>query len=108
MRGTCFLFYIYYPSVYASIQDLFEPRLRGTAMAVYFLVMYLCGGAFGPLIVGRLSDSLAARAAATAGAAIGPEHQTIGLHQALGIIPWMGLALAGVLFIGSRSIGRRR
>jgi predicted MFS family arabinose efflux permease len=108
MLGTCFLFYIYYPSVYASIQDLFEPRLRGTAMAVYFLVMYLCGGAFGPVIVGRLSDSLAARAAAAGGGVIGPEHQTIGLHQALGIIPWLGLVLTVVLLIGSRSIGRQR
>jgi MFS family permease len=107
MLGACFLFYIYYPSIYASIQDLFEPQLRGTAMAVYFLAMYLCGGAFGPVIVGRLSDSLAARAAAAAGTSvIGPQYQTIGLHQALGIIPWLGLALTFVLFTGSLSIGR--
>jgi MFS family permease len=105
MLGACFLFYIYYPSAYASIQDLFEPELRGTAMAVYFLAMYLCGGAFGPVIVGRLSDSFAARAASGANV-IGPEHQTIGLHQALGIIPWLGIALTVVLLVGSRSIIR--
>jgi MFS family permease len=107
MLGACFLFYIYYPSVYASIQDLFEPELRGTAIAVYFFVMYLCGGAFGPVIVGRLSDSFAARAAAAADASVpGPVHQMIGLHQALGIIPWLGIALAVVLWIGSRGITR--
>jgi MFS family permease len=108
MLGACFLFYIYYSSVYASIQDLFAPELRGTAMAVYFLAMYLCGGAFGPVIVGWLSDSFARAAAAAGTGVIGPEHQTIGLHQALEIIPWLGIALTVVLFIGSRTMIREQ
>lgn len=30
--------------------------MRGTAMAVYFLAMYLSGGSFGSLLAGHLSD----------------------------------------------------
>jgi len=44
--------------------DIVTADLRGTAMAVYFLAMYLCGASFGPLITGNLSDRLAERAAA--------------------------------------------
>src|SRR5262249_57873738 len=105
MPAACFRFSTYSPGVYPLIQALFEPDLRGTAMAVYFLAMYLCGGAFGPVIVGWLSDSFAARAAATARASvIAPQYQTIGLHQALSLIPWLGIVLALVLFIGSTGI----
>ena len=31
---------MYYGLVYASIQDIVAPALRGTSMAIYFLVMY--------------------------------------------------------------------
>ena len=51
--------YGYYTSVYPAIQDVIEPRLRATAVAVYFAAMYLLGGAFGPAVVGGLSDALA-------------------------------------------------
>ena len=32
--------YVYYATVYAAIQDVIEPRLRGTAVAIYFCAMY--------------------------------------------------------------------
>ena len=58
----------YYGLVYAAIQDIVAPALRGRAMAVYFMAMYLCGASFGPLLTGRLSDLMARRAADAAGA----------------------------------------
>ena len=93
------LWQMYYGLVYAAIQDLVGPALRGTAMAVYFLIMYLCGGAFGPLLVGSLSDRLAA----AAGAGAPPEAaRAAGLHGAMYVIPTMSLVLAVVLWVGAR------
>ena len=95
------LLVMYYGLVYAAIQDIVEPRRRGTAMSVYFLAMYLCGGAFGPLAVGRLSDWLARRdllAGAAAEAA-----RAAGLHGALYLVPAVSLVLAAVLWAGARS-----
>jgi MFS family permease len=82
---------MYYGLVYAAIQDLVGPALRGTAMAVYFLIMYLCGGAFGPLALGALSDHLAGPAPTEAARAVG-------LHGAMYAIPAMSLVLALVLW----------
>src|SRR5258708_6687772 len=49
----------YYGLVYSAIQDIVAPAMRGTAMAIYFLAMYLCGASFGPLLTGKLSDWMA-------------------------------------------------
>jgi hypothetical protein len=49
----------YYGLVYAAIQDIVPAHLRGTAMAAYYMAMYLCGASFGPLATGKLSDWLA-------------------------------------------------
>src|SRR5262249_39551348 len=54
---------MYYGNVYSAIQDIVTPSLRGTAMAVYFMAMYLLGASFGPLLTGRLSDYLAHKVA---------------------------------------------
>ena len=68
--GTGVMFmYVYYASVYAAIQDVIEPGLRGTAMALYFFAMYLVGGAFGPTVTGKLGDLFARRAMVAAGVA---------------------------------------
>jgi len=94
---------MYYGLVYASIQDIVTPALRGTAMAIYFLVMYLGGASFGPLITGKLSDYMAHRAATAAGSAsLTDAFKAVGLQQAMLIIPVLSLALAGVLWAGSR------
>jgi MFS family permease len=95
----------YYGLVYAAIHDVVAPAVRATAMAVYFLAMYLCGASFGPLITGQLSDYLARRAAHAAGAAAaGAAYRAIGLHQAMYVIPAISVALAMVLYAGSRTI----
>lgn len=99
---------MYYGLVYSAIQDLVGPQLRGTAMAVYFMAMYLCGAAFGPLLTGRLSDVLARRALEAGAAA--EAARAIGLHQAMYVIPVLSLALALALWAGSRAerSGRRQ
>ena len=95
----------YYGLVYSSIHDIIAPNQRASAMAIYFLAMYLCGASFGPLLTGKLSDLLAHRAAALASTATVTEaFRAIGLQQAMLIIPALSTALAVVLYMGSRSI----
>ncbi|HUB78096.1 MAG TPA: MFS transporter [Bryobacteraceae bacterium] len=91
----------YYGLVYAAINDIVVPELRGTAMAGYLLVTYVGGAAFGPLLTGMLSDRLAQRAAGASG--VGEVARAIGLHQAMYLIPAMALALAAVLGAGARA-----
>jgi len=96
----------YYGFVYPAIHDIAAPNQRGTAMAIYFMAMYLCGASFGPLLTGRLSDLLARRAAALAGSPVVTESsRAVGLQQAMLVIPVLSVVLAGVLYIGSRTIG---
>ena len=75
-------------------------------MAAYFLVMYLCGGALGPLLTGRLSDHFARRAAGS-GALSAEAARAIGLHDAMYVIPVLSLALAVILWAGSRVMPTR-
>lgn len=91
---------MYYSLVYAAIQDLAGPELRGTAMSVYFLGMYVCGAAFGPMATGRLSDVLA-RAAAGAGP-VTEAARAAGLHDAMYVVPALAVLLAAVLWAGAR------
>jgi MFS family permease len=95
------LLQMYYGLVYAAINDVVEPGLRGTAMAGYLMVTYLGGAAFGPLVTGLLSDHFARLAAG--GAAITDAARATGLHQAMYLIPAMALALSVVLWAGARS-----
>jgi predicted MFS family arabinose efflux permease len=98
-------FNMYYGLVYSSIQDVVSPSLRGTTMAFYFMVMYLGGASFGSLITGNLSDRMARRAALAAGSpGITEAAKAVGLQQAMFIIPAMAIALALVLYAGSRTI----
>lgn len=102
----CF-FNMYYGLVYASIHDIVSPSLRGTTMAFYFMVMYLGGASFGPLITGNLSDRMARRAALAAGSSTVTESfKAVGLQQAMFIIPTLAIALALVLYAGSRTIAQ--
>ncbi len=95
------LWQTYYGLVYAAIQDIVPAQLRGTAMATYYLAMYLCGASFGPLVTGRLSDHFA-RAATNAGATLEAARAT-GLHQAMYLIPACSVILAAVLWAAGRS-----
>lgn len=107
--GTAFaLMYFYYSITYAAIADITPPEDRGAAMSVYFLAMYVLGGALGPWALGLLSDYFTRRAAALAGvtgstsAALEP-FRGAGLQSAMYIVPIMCLALAAVMFLASRS-----
>lgn len=97
---------MYYGLVYASIQDIVAPALRGTSMSIYFLVMYLGGASWGTLIIGRMSDRFALHAAQLAGMdKVTEQFKAIGLQQALLLIPVLSVLLALVLWLGSRTIG---
>jgi len=103
----CLLLYAYYGTVYATIQDIVAPSMRGTAMAIYFCAMYCLGAALGPVGTGRVSDFLSARAAAADGAAIVTEvHKAVGLHDAMYLIPALNAVLVVVLFAASRTVTR--
>src|SRR5215472_10364049 len=98
---------MYYGLVYASIQEIAAPALRGTAMAVYFLFMYLGGASFGPLLTGRLSDMMARRAADAAGSPVITEaFKAVGLQQAMFVIPVLSVGLGLVLWAGSKTMVR--
>jgi MFS family permease len=95
----------YYGLVYSAIQDIVAPSMRGTAMAIYFMAMYLCGASFGPLMTGKLSDLMAHRAADAAGSAVITEaFKAIGLQQAMFVMPVLSLLLAVVLYCGAQTI----
>ena len=109
MGVGCALMYAYYSTVYSTIQDVIEPSLRGTAMALYFFAMYVLGASLGPYGTGLVSDFFATRSARAAGMtsltqqALEP-FRAAGLHSAMYIIPALGLLLTLVLFAASRTV----
>jgi len=102
----CMVMYVYYSTVYAAIQDVVEPRLRGTAMALYFLAMYVLGASLGPLGTGMASDFFTKRAAAAAGVTALESFKGAGLHNAMYLIPLLSIILTVVLFAASKTIVR--
>lgn len=109
MGAGCALMYFYYSTVYSTIQDIIEPGLRGTAMAVYFFAMYVLGASLGPYGTGILSDFFTKRAAQISGvtevsqAALEP-FRAEGLHSAMFAIPILSILLALVLLAASRTV----
>jgi MFS family permease len=100
------LSFVYYATVYAAIQDVVAPRLRGSAIAVYFFAMYVMGASMGTYVTGKLSDFLARRAMAEAGApAMTEAFRAVGLHDAMYVIPTLAFFCALVLFAASRTVG---
>jgi len=103
--------YAYYATVYSTIQDVVEPSLRGTAMALYFCAMYLAGASLGPLGTGMVSDYFTANAATAAGVldhtarSLEP-FRAAGLHSAMYVIPGLATLLALVLGAASRTVTR--
>jgi MFS family permease len=96
---------VYYATVYAAIQDVIEPRLRGTAVAIYFCAMYVLGASLGPLGLGLLSDHFARQAMHEAGATAMTEGaKAIGLHSAMYAIPVLAVLASLVLFAASRTV----
>jgi multisubunit Na+/H+ antiporter MnhB subunit len=109
MGAGCALMNVYYSTVYSAIQDVIEPSLRGTAMALYFCAMYLLGASLGPVGTGFLSDYFTAQAAGVAGVTeltretLEP-FRASGLRSAMYVIPALGAALTLVLLAGSRTV----
>lgn len=100
------LMFVYYSCVYPAIQEVIEPALRGTAMALYFFAMYVLGASFGPVATGMLSDYGARQAMTAAGAtAMTESYKAAGLHLAMHVIPLLCLLLAIVLWAAARSVG---
>ncbi|MEO8594694.1 MAG: MFS transporter [Candidatus Solibacter sp.] len=97
------LLQMYYGLVYAAIQDIVGPAARGRAMALYFVVTYLGGASWGPLLTGRLSDFMARRSGLAGEAA-----RAWGLHGAMYVVPALALVLAGVLYGAGKLQASRR
>ena len=112
LMGTGFgLMYFYYPIVYSTIANITPPDRRGTAMSIYFLAMYVLGGALGPYIVGMISDYFTRKAAGMAGvadmSAVALEpFKAAGLHSAMYVVPILIVVLAFVLLMSSHTVGR--
>ncbi|TMQ32044.1 MAG: MFS transporter [Planctomycetota bacterium] len=105
LMPACMLLYVYYGTVYATIQDIIEPSLRGLAMSIYFCAMYLLGAVLGPVATGWASDHFARRAAAAAGSTTVTEvHRAVGLHDAMYLIPILDAALVAVLFTAAQTV----
>jgi MFS family permease len=101
---ACAFMYVYYASVYATLQDVVPPSMRGTAMALYFFAMYVLGASFGPLATGMLSDRFTR--AAAAGATNLEPFRGAGLHSAMYVVPVLCMLLALVLFAATRTVAR--
>jgi MFS family permease len=103
------LMYFYYSIVYSTISDVTEPSMRGTAMGVYFLAMYLLGASLGPYIVGLVSDYFTQQAAIAAGvteftAQTLEPFRGAGLRSAMYLVPILSTLLMIVLFAASRTV----
>lgn len=99
--------YNFYTCVYTAIQDVVEPRLRATAMALFFAGLYLLGGGLGPVVVGALSDYFANAAMLAAGAVEMTEvFKAVGLHDALYLVPVAFVVTMLALYLASRSCVR--
>lgn len=91
--------YNFYTCVYTAVQDVVEPRLRATAMALFFAGLYLLGGGLGPVIVGGLSDYFAQQAMLAAGVSdMSEAFRAVGLHSALYLVP-VAMGLTGVFLL---------
>lgn len=95
--------YNFYTCVYTALQDVIEPRLRATAMALFFAGLYLLGGGLGPVVVGLLSDYYAQSAMLAAGASEMTEvFRAEGLHGAMYLIPISFIITTLLLWQASR------
>jgi MFS family permease len=99
--------FIYYATVYSAIQDVVQPQLRGTAVALYFVAQYVLGASFGPPIMGALSDHFASAAMLEAGASqMSPAFLAIGLHAGMYVSPLLLLICSVSLFGAASTVAR--
>jgi len=99
------LYFMYFVTVYPSVQDVVEPRLRATAMAVYFFFQYILGAGFGTVITGALSDWYAKQAMQAAGAPqVTDAFRAIGLHSSMSLLVPLAILVTGVaLWLAART-----
>ena len=91
------MYFMYYVTVYPSVHDVVDARLRATAMAVYFFFQYVLGAGFGTVITGMVSDHYARSAMAAAGAlAINDEFRAIGLQASMSLIVPLAILVTGL------------
>ncbi len=109
MGASVAFMYFYYSIVYATIASVTEPASRGSAMAIYFMAMYLLGASFGPYVIGVSSDYFTQNAAAASGitefsAASLEPFRAAGLRSAMYLVPILSGLLTLVLFAASRTV----
>lgn len=108
------MYFQYYVTVYSSIQDVVEPRLRATAMSVYFFFQYVLGAGFGTTVTGMFSDHHARSLLAAAGGDVMTDvFRALGLQWALTqLVPLMfvltGIALCFAAWTSLRDGARVR
>jgi MFS family permease len=74
-----------------------EPRLRATAMAVYFFFQYVLGAGFGTVVTGALSDFYGRQAMNAAGAAqMSDSFRAIGLQASMSVVIPLAILITGV------------
>ena len=101
------LTFAYYSTVYSAIQDVVPAELRGTAVSLYFLGMYVLGGAFGTTALGALSDYFAYQKMIEAGTDVmAPMFKAAGLHSAMYVMPVLMILCSGSLFMAARNVSR--
>ena len=97
LSGSWLLLFMYFVTVYPSLQDVIHPRLRATGMAVYFLFMYVLGGGVGTFVTGVISDSMAERAMIAAGSAsMTDAFRAVGLRDALLWVIPISMTVTGI------------
>jgi predicted MFS family arabinose efflux permease len=105
MGASSAMTFVYYSTVYSAIQDVVHPRLRGTAVSLYFFAMYVLGASFGTTIMGALSDHFANAAMLAAGVAeMTAPFRAAGLHSAMYVIPVLMLLCSLSLFGAARTV----
>ncbi len=102
------LYFLYYVTVYAALQDVVDARLRATAMAVYFFFQYVLGGAVGSLVTGAMSDHYAKAAMLAANATeMAPAFIAQGLQKSLALGVPLAIAATGLaVLMASKSFVR--
>ncbi len=109
MGASVAFMYFYYSIVYSTIANVTEPAARGSAMAIYFMAMYLLGASFGPYVIGVISDYFTQNAAVASGvsdvsaAALEP-FRAAGLRSAMYLVPILSGILTIVLYAASRTV----
>lgn len=91
------LYFMYFVTVYSSVQDVIEPRLRATAMSLYFFFQYVLGAGFGTVVTGALSDRYAREAMKAAGAAQMSEvFRAAGLEASMSLVVPLAVLITGL------------